>query len=55
MRCPKCQTENREEVILADADQKDKARENQEKVLGMMNEMGMMYWPDRAREVLARL
>lgn len=35
--------------------QKDKARENLGKALSMMDEMGMMYWPDRAREVLARL
>ena len=41
--------------LYADTGQKDKARETLEKALSMMDEMGMMYWPDRAREVLARL
>ena len=41
--------------LYADMGQKEKARENLKKALGMMEEMGMMYWPDRVREVLERL
>lgn len=41
--------------ILAQSGQIEMARETLEKALTMMEETGMMYWPDRAREVLVRL
>jgi tetratricopeptide (TPR) repeat protein len=41
--------------LYADTGQKEQARENLRKALGMMEEMGIAYWPDRAREVLGRL
>ena len=41
--------------LYADTGQKDKAKQTLEKALSMMGELGMMYWPDRARDVLERL
>jgi len=45
----------RQGELYTDADRKEEALENLMKAEGMFQEMGMDYWPGKAKEVLAEI